>query len=292
MLSLPTDDTRDQTKRILLEMARDAGGEVDLTEWRDFQHWLAGAELRVVIPYAQQLAESIPPVAVRLRRDFRAVLNLIRTHAILHQGTRERDGKGRIIASPADYYRVRELVADLVADGVGATVSDTIRKTVEAIRGDNGVTVSAVAERLGIDRSAAQRRLSTARGRGFITNIEEKRGRPARYVTADPLPDEQVLLPVSLDQGVHAQQEARTPPCTPAEPLKTRDNSWGCAGVQVPQGVDREDPVADAQAGHAGDAGVACCHCRKPILPEDRVIERDDGELIHATCFRAALTRS
>jgi hypothetical protein len=50
------------------------------------------------------------------------------------------------------------------------------------------------------------------------------------------------------------------------------------------------DALADAQAGRAGDAGVACCHCAKPIRPEDRVIERDDGELIHAACFRSALS--
>ena len=35
----------------------------------------------------------MPPVAVRLRRDFGAVLGLIRAHALLHQATRGRDDR-------------------------------------------------------------------------------------------------------------------------------------------------------------------------------------------------------
>lgn len=37
----------------------------------------------------------VPAAAVRLRRDFKAILNLIRAHALLHQASRERDDKGR-----------------------------------------------------------------------------------------------------------------------------------------------------------------------------------------------------
>jgi hypothetical protein len=231
MLSLPTDDTADQTRAILLELASERTETVDFTAWHDLQHWLAGAEHRVVIPYARRLAESIPPVAVRLRRDFRAILSLIRTHAILHQCTRDRDDRARIIATAGDYLQIRELVADLVADGVGATVSATVRETVEAVRDHDGITVSSVAERLGIDRSAAQRRLSTARARGFLKNLEEKRGRLARYAVGEPMPEELVLLPLDLDEAVHAQPATNTHPCTPAQPLKTKDNSGGCAAV-------------------------------------------------------------
>jgi hypothetical protein len=67
-------------------------------------------------------AELVPPVAVRLRRDFKTVLMLIRAHAMLHQASRRRDEGGRIIAQIQDYVVVRELIADLVAVGVDATV--------------------------------------------------------------------------------------------------------------------------------------------------------------------------
>ena len=73
----------------------------------------------MTIPYSQQLAERVPPVAVRLRRDFGSLLALIRAHAILHQATRDRDDDGRIIATLDDYAVVRDLVADTIAEGVG-----------------------------------------------------------------------------------------------------------------------------------------------------------------------------
>jgi hypothetical protein len=69
-------------------------------------------------PFAPALAEGIPPVAVRLRRDFGQVLNLVRAYAILHQATRARDGAGRILATLEDYAVVRELVADIISEGV------------------------------------------------------------------------------------------------------------------------------------------------------------------------------
>ena len=176
--------------------------------------WLESAEHRVVIPYARHLAVHIPPVAVRLRRDFKAILSLITAHAILHQLTREKDDDGRIIADEADYLAVRALVAELVAEGVGATVPSTTRETVRAVEHlDNGegATVRAIAARLNLDRSAAQRRAHSARERGYVTNLEEKRGRPARYAIADPLPDELELLPKDVQKphvtGNQPQQE-------------------------------------------------------------------------------------
>ena len=108
-------------------------GDGDLAPWRDLQRWLAGAEHRVTIPYARQLAQMVPPVAVRLRRDFGSLLALIRAHAVLHQASRERDDEGRIVATLDDYAVVRDLVADTMAEGVGATVSDTVRETVAAV---------------------------------------------------------------------------------------------------------------------------------------------------------------
>ncbi len=204
IISLPTNDTPQQTQAILLQLASDRPSDVNFEEWRDFQAWIETAEHRVVIPYARYLAQKMPPVAVRLRRDFKALLCLIESHAILHQLSRARDDRGRVVANEADYLAVRELVADLISEGVGATVPPSVRETVNCvcdIAGTEGATVQAVAAQLGLDRSAAQRRLQAARERGYIVNVEEKRGRPARYVIGDPTPDELQLLPASV-QGV------------------------------------------------------------------------------------------
>ena len=86
-------DTPDQTRAVLTRLADDDAAEPDLARWHDLQVWLESGEHEVSIPYAKPLAELVPPVAVRLRRDFCSVLSLIRSHALLHQATRERDDR-------------------------------------------------------------------------------------------------------------------------------------------------------------------------------------------------------
>src|SRR5215216_3088025 len=86
LLSLTVTDTQDQTRAVMAALAEDAGEATpDLATWHAFQVWLESAEHRVWIPYARKLADLTPPVAVRLRRDFGALLNLIRAHTLLHQ---------------------------------------------------------------------------------------------------------------------------------------------------------------------------------------------------------------
>src|SRR5829696_5102017 len=201
LLSLTVNDTREQTRDVLAALAEEDGEAPDLRPWQALQEWLATAEHRVRIPYARELAGLIPPVAVRLRRDFQAILNLIRAHAMVHQATRTKDEQGRIVASVEDYAAVRRLVVDLVSEGVESAVPKTIRETVEVVEkrlGDsNGeaVTVAAVARELKLDNSTALRRVRAATDRGHLENLEDRKGRPARLVLGDPLPDDAEVLP-------------------------------------------------------------------------------------------------
>jgi hypothetical protein len=208
------------------------------------QDWLAGGPTAVEIPYARALAEAIPPVAVRLRRDFATVLSLIRAHALLHRATRELVG-GVVIATIADYAAVRDLVADLVSDAVEQTVSEAIRATVEKVAELTMVggetTVVQVAARLGIDKSSASRRVRAALEHGYLRNLEDRRGRPFRLVLGDPLPAEVTILPTvdhleqlrgcSGDEGVGHPIEEDYP-----------RSAWGSAADEV-------DPVAARLAG-------------------------------------------
>jgi hypothetical protein len=199
LFSIPVTDTPAQTKEVIRRLAEGRPG-VDLAPWQALQEWLEHAERRVVIPFASALAELVPPVAVRLRRDFGAILGLIRAHAILHQASRERDAAGSIIATLDDYAVVRELVADLVAHGVEAAVSATVRETVAVVRAlhpenRDGVSVVAVARTLGVDKSAASRRVQAAVSKGYIRNLETKKGQAARLVPGEPLPDDRPVLP-------------------------------------------------------------------------------------------------
>lgn len=203
LLSLTVTDTRDQTRGVIRALAKRNKHETDLAPWLALQEWLSSPESgrRVEIPYAEDLAELVPPVAVRLRRDFGAVLNLVRAHAVLHQANREKDEEGRVVADLDDYAAIRELVADLVAEGVEATVPKTVRETVEAAKRlledseSEPITTAAVAGELKLDKSAALRRVKTAIDRGHLKNLEDRRGRPARIILGEPIAGEVELLP-------------------------------------------------------------------------------------------------
>jgi hypothetical protein len=198
LLSLTVNDSPAQTRAVLLAHANGSGRGGNVEPWHDLQDWLAGGPTAVEVPYARTLAEAIPPVAVRLRRDFATVLSLIRAHALLHRATRELVD-GVVIATMADYAAVRDLVADLVSDAAEQTVSDSMRATVEKVAeltlAGGETTVVRLAARLGIDKSSASRRVRTATERGYLKNLEDRRGRPSRLTLGDPLPAEVTILP-------------------------------------------------------------------------------------------------
>ena len=129
---------------------------------------------------------------------------------------------------------MRDLVIDLISEGVGATVSQSMRETVERVgdlcrrddHGDliDGVTVTALAGDLDLDRSAVQRDSTAAREKGYVVNLEDRRGRPARYVPGDKLPDEVTLLPTALPHTRTGFLRPETPGqegvCTCARPAE------------------------------------------------------------------------
>ncbi|MDQ3656389.1 MAG: MarR family transcriptional regulator, partial [Chloroflexota bacterium] len=214
MLSIPATDSRDQTARIMLSIANPAKDAFDPTVWHALQRWIDHADHEVAIPYATQLATMIPPIAVRLRRDFGLMLSLIKSHAILHQATRDRDEVGQIIASMGDYAVVHGLVEDLVSSGIEASVPATVRETVDTVKvllgvqpnqsligrvrdeaGTKTVSITEIAKALKLDKSATSRRVKVAIDGGYLRNDEQKRGRPAKIAMGEPLPEDQELLP-------------------------------------------------------------------------------------------------
>jgi hypothetical protein len=201
LLSLGVIDTPDQTMAVMQALADDAPADpINYAPWHALQAWLATDQREVTVPFARTLAKLIPPVAVRLRRDFRLLLTLIRAHALLHRKTRARDAQGRIVATVADYAAVRGLVARLFAEGIEATVPPTVRETVTAVGacvggGVGEISLTALARKLKLDKNSAHHRVRKAIERGYLVNREEKRGMPARIALADPLPDEIEILP-------------------------------------------------------------------------------------------------
>ena len=133
LLSISSDDSKEQTSAVLLEMAEEDRDDIDFGRWHALQRWLELGHRKVTIPYGKPLATLIPPAAPRLRRDFGQVLALIRSHALLHQATRDRDGNGRVVATLDDYDVVRHLVVDVISEAVEKTVKPEVRQIVAAV---------------------------------------------------------------------------------------------------------------------------------------------------------------
>jgi hypothetical protein len=199
----------------------------------------------------------VPPVAVRLRRDFKTVLTLIRAHALLHQASRQKDAGGRLVAEVADYAAVRELVAELVAEGAEVAIKPEVRETVRAVAdlltdGREEAKQADISKALKLDKSVVSRRVTAAVDAGVLRNLEDRKGRAARLVLGDPLPDEIELLP--KPERLHS--------CTVAEP----------------------DKLVSPDSG----SGSRCAYCGMGELARDPLLTAStDGELFftHRTCL-------
>ena len=65
----------------------------------------------------------------------------------------------------------------------------------------NEISLGELAAKLALDKSATSRRLRDATDRGYLANLETRRGRPARIVLGDPMPEMVKLLPEPGELG-------------------------------------------------------------------------------------------
>jgi hypothetical protein len=223
LVSLEVDESPEQTRAVLLSQASQEckGSSPDLAPFHAFQRILEINKPEVVIPFARLLAQGCDPKAVRLRRDFRTLLALVKAHAALHSEHRQADFQGRIIADPADYAIVYHLVADLIAHGTGAKVDKKVRtlvSVVASLAGEDGVTLTKVAEAMGVHPSTALRTAKKALKESFLVNKESRPHTPARLVVGDPIPPDGVVLPLpgilhsySPENGANVQSDRILP---------------------------------------------------------------------------------
>lgn len=216
LLTLNSDESTQQTARVLLAIAETNGAvPPDVPQWHDLQEWIQAGDVRVAIPFAVALAELIPPLASRLRRDFKALLSFIAAHALLHQATRAREDSGAVIATiESDYAAIRELLHDLMSENIAAGVPPPVRETVEAVRkllvdGKASITNTELAKALKVDKSNASRRSKSAIASGYLRNEETRRGKPAQLQLGDSMPDDAAILP-TVEQLRTAHQASAT----------------------------------------------------------------------------------
>jgi hypothetical protein len=308
LLSLGVIDTREQTEAVMRALAADTEAAINYAPWRALQAWLATGERRVFIPFAVKLAEQIPGVAVRLRRDFKLLQTLIRSHALLHRETRGRDDQGRIVATLDDYAAVRGLIERLFSEGVEATVPKTVRETVAAVavlglRQSNTATpaevsLTALAKELKLDKGPTSHRVRKAIDRGFLVNHEEKRGKPARIALGDPLPDEIQILPevstleeccsVAVNPEGHNREQEKAP-----EKVEVKAET---APPYLPPGQHHNTatplpdpgPIPDCllRAPSSGFQPPLCDNCGRPATNGQRWNweGRPDGITLHSSC--------
>jgi hypothetical protein len=232
MLTLSIRDDPAHSRAILGATARQAAGKLTsfhLAPFHSFQRYLALSDVReALVPFDETLAELVDAHAVRVRRDFQQLLMLIKAHALLCQHKREKGVGGQVVATLDDYKVIHKLTAELfkatATDELTSAQREAVKAVIElnqpsgktlkekvihgiALAEKEGVTVQQVAKHLGIDRSAALRRLTNPLKRGYIVNMEHKKGRPLCLVPGDPLPEDRPALP-SPEEVEHATKQA------------------------------------------------------------------------------------
>jgi hypothetical protein len=202
VLSLTVADNEELTRQILLAAARDEPTGVDLEPFHALQRFVASGQTRVSLPFTECLAMETDVHAVRMRRDFPAVLALTRAHALLHQESRERDSSGSIVADRDDYAAVYGLIGNALAEGAERSVPPEVREAVRAVADiyyriggthSEPVTMVEIAEKIGRSRPTASRNANRAVKLGYLVDAGDKRRH--RYVPGDPMPEDRGVLP-------------------------------------------------------------------------------------------------
>jgi hypothetical protein len=211
----------EQTRAVLRLLGKAATGvsadvdQAELEQWRNLQRWIAAGPKDVIIPYANQLVEAIPPLAVRFRRDASAVLSLVKAHALLYQAQRHRCPDGRVVATVDDYRAVHSIGARIMEESAGKRPPERVvtvvqhvqsklaetatahqdqpkprrrpvgsRRTVPHREGDVYVaSYRSLGEELGLDRKAAEHAIRRALDDGYIVNHETRPRQPMRLTT-------------------------------------------------------------------------------------------------------------
>jgi 5S rRNA maturation endonuclease (ribonuclease M5) len=282
-LSFLTDDSREQTRRVfkvLADLEDEESSPVAFERWHELQRWIAGeGEQRVLIPYVRALSQLMPNTTTRLRRDFVSMLCLVRAHAILHRATREKDHRGRIVATIGDYGVVRNLVSDLIAESAGASASPAIRATVEAVRKllEDGelehVSVRKIADELDIGLTATYDRVRRALFAGYLVDVATKEERTKKIAVGASLPGEEEFLPSAdaVFRSFSDEASERENPVAMGDLEPYSD-------IQIVQTDPSLNLNGDGSCGHsevwlARDGAWRCMACEPPTFPGEIIAE-------------------
>ena len=260
LLRVEIADTPDATRKVMRAAAERAAGALekapDLRPLVAGQLWLQLVGRReAVVPFADRLRALYPADQVRARRDFSQLLALIQAHALLCQRRRAVDGRGRVVATLEDYAAVHRVAAAAFSGVMAAGCTPAVRQVVAAVgelAAQHPASVAAVAKRLGLDHSAASRRVHAAIRGGWLVNDEPHRNRPALLRVGAPLPSASVL-PDPAELGPPSPENDCTPARQTQEPLGPK-GKLACTLACSPRSASARQSAAEAPG-----AGVQSC---------------------------------
>jgi hypothetical protein len=198
-LLLSTDETQDQTTRVVFAQAEFACGEVtDCEPVRLVHHAIQRLlkRVKVRVPFAKALARAIPKDAQEARRAMNLVLNTIRAIALLHQFPRlgRAPAHGDLILATADDYAVaRRLLAGPMGRSLGGALPDAVVRFGHRLAEEFArqvFTSNEVVTRLGMSKGKVNEYLGTLAEKGVTECIEAGRGsKPAKWQIVDDVPE-------------------------------------------------------------------------------------------------------
>lgn len=184
-IELVLDDSPAQTERVQAAQRRAAAGKTptapDTQVWRDAQRLLEPCE--VVIPFAERLTYAARTTADR--RGNAKLLGLIMAHALLCQRQRERDPRGQVVATVADYQVIYALLQPAVSREVDG-LSPRAARLFKLVEEDPAAAISRreLAARLGWSYMTAARALEELE-RVELVRALDLREVPRRYRLAE-----------------------------------------------------------------------------------------------------------
>lgn len=195
VLPIFIDESQEQTERIVRKALERAKGGDDGPEererllgvWHDAIRLLGAGEM--IVPYADRIA--LPTSTVRVRRDVGKVLDVVRIVAWLRQHHRERDDRGRILATEEDFRKALELIGESLGRAWKALtpVEETTMKAVSSLREarqQNGFRRTDLQVE-GYDKRRVQEALKSLVENGYLESA--RKNGPGGYVytlTRDP----------------------------------------------------------------------------------------------------------
>ena len=202
VISIPVDESAEQTRKVLERLGKEDENAVDLDRWHALDRWIALGAKSVRVPFQKYIGQLAKPAAPRVRRDMTTLLGLVRAHALLHEDSREHDDDGRVVAHLDDYEAVHDLTEDLFAEASETSVSLATRQVVDVVveivgekmarsAHEASAATAEIAARLGRNRRTVNRWIQQAVAEEYLDEVSPDRREtsPRRVrVGARPLP--------------------------------------------------------------------------------------------------------